>query len=286
MFREPRRTGSFRIGLRSAELCVLAGLTLYVFGTDVTAAQVPLSIKDLVATMLTHEDYEEAHKGNYIYLSKERSERTGGHLWTERIAEIGAGKIRMLIAEDNLPLGESRKTEVMVRLNEIAAHPDVFQKQEETRKNDEQHAKEMLDLLPKAYVFSNAHREGDFLRVDFQPNPNYSPQSMEERVLHAMTGSMLIDQSQARLHELSGRLPEDVNIGFGLIATFHAGSSFSTLRNPVPGKEWKTAVIDTDITGRAMFFKSIGKKEHVEHSEFEVIPKDTTVAQAIQMLKK
>jgi len=236
--------------------------------------------------MLTHEDYEEAHKGNYIYLSKERSERTGGHLWTERVAEIGAGKIRMLIAEDNLPLGESRKSEVMARLNEIAAHPDVFQKHEEARKNDEQHAREMLDLLPKAYLFSNSHREGSFLRVDFQPNPNYSPQSMEERVLHAMTGSMLIDQSQARLHELNGRLPEDINIGFGLIATFHTGSSFSTMRNPVPGNEWKTAVIDTDIKGRAMFFKSIGKKEHVEQSEFKQIPKDTTVAQAIQMLKK
>jgi hypothetical protein len=265
---------------------VLTGLALYVFGTEVTSAQVPLSIKDLVATMLTHEDYEEAHKGNYIYLSKERSERTGGHLWTERIAEIGAGKIRMLIAEDNLPLGESRKTEVMVRLNEIATHPDVFQKQEEARKKDEQRAKEMLDLLPKAYLFSNAHREGSFLRVDFQPNPNYTPQSIEERVLHAMTGSMLIDQSQARLHELNGRLPEDISIGFGLIATFHAGSSFSTMRNPVPGNEWKTAVIDTDITGRAMFFKSIGKKEHVEHSEFRQIANDTTVAQAIQMLKK
>jgi hypothetical protein len=265
---------------------VLTGMALYVFGTGVTAAQIPLSVKDLVATMLTHEDYEEAHKGNYIYLSKERSERTGGHLWTERVAEIGAGKIRMLIAEDNLPLGESCKTEVMVRLNEIAAHPDVFQKQEETRKNDEQHAKEMLDLLPKAYLFSNAHREGSFLRVDFQPNPNYSPHSMEERVIHAMTGSMLIDQSQARLHELNGRLPEEINIGFGLIATFHAGSSFSTMRNPVPGNEWKTAVIDTDITGRALFFKSIGKKEHVEHSEFKPIPNDTTVALAIQMLKK
>ena len=274
------------MGIRLAELCVLAGLALYVFGTGVTAAQAPLSVKDLVATMLTHEDYEEAHKGNYIYLSKERSERTGGHLWAERVAEIGSGEIRMLIAEDNLPLGESRNTEVMARLNEIAAHPDVFQKHEEARKNDEQHAKEMLDLLPKAYLFSNSHREGTFLRIDFQPNPNYSPQSIEERVLHAMTGSMLIDQSQARLHELNGRLPEDINIGFGLIATFHAGSSFSTMRNPVPGNEWKTAVIDTDIKGRAMFFKSIGKKEHVEHSEFKQIPKDTTVAQAIQMLKK
>lgn len=72
------------------------------------------------------------------------------------------------------------------------------------------------------------------------------------------------------MHELEGRLPEDVNIGFGLLATIHAGSNFSTTRDPVPGNEWKTAVVDTDIDGRAIFFKSIGKKEHVEHSGFRL----------------
>ena len=255
------------------------------FGTGVTAAQGPLSVTDLVKVMLAHEDYEVAHKGNYIYLSKERSERTGGHLWTERVAEIKAGKIRMLVAEDNLPLSESRKTEVTEGLRDIAAHPNLFEQQQEARKNDEQHAKEMLDLLPKAFIFSQARREGAFLKVNFQPNPNYSPQSMEERVLHSMIGSMLIDRDQPRLHELDGRLPEDVSIGFGLIATVHAGSSFSTIRNPVPGNEWKTSVIDTDVTGRAIFFKSIGKKEHFEHSDFRPIPIDTTVSQAIQMLE-
>jgi hypothetical protein len=60
----------------------------------------------------------------------------------------------------------------------------------------------------------------------------------------SVQGSMLIEQQQARLHELTGRLPVDVNIGFGLLATIHAGSSFP-VRNPVPGDEWKTAAIDT-----------------------------------------
>jgi hypothetical protein len=267
-------------------MCVLIGLASSVLETGTAVAQGIPPVKDLVATMLAHEGEEASHKGNYTYLSRERSERTEGHLWTERVAETSAGKIRMLVAEDNVLLARSRKDQVIGRLNDIAAHPDVFQKSEEGRKNDEKHAKEMLDLLPKAFIFSNVHPEGKFLRVEFQPNPHYSPSSMEERVLHAMTGSMLIDPSQARLHELKGRLPEDVNIGFGLIATVHAGSSFSTTRDPVPGSEWKTSVIDTDIVGRAIFFKSIGKREHVEHSDFKQLPQNTTVMQAVQMLEK
>jgi hypothetical protein len=236
--------------------------------------------------MLKHEDYEATHKGDYMYLSKERSNRTGGHLWTEKVVETSAGKVRMLIAEDGQLISNDRLTAEKARLAEIVAHPDMFQKQQQARKDDEQHAKEMLDLLPKAFIFENARPDGEYMRIDFKPNPDYEPQSMEERVLHEMTGSMLVDPRVARLHMLEGRLPEDVSIGFGLLAIIHAGSNFSTTRGPVPGNEWKTAEIDTDVNGRAIFFKTITRKEHVEHSEFKQVPMNMTVAQAVKMLGK
>ncbi|MEO6909502.1 MAG: hypothetical protein ABI158_01080 [Edaphobacter sp.] len=244
------------------------------------------STNNLVATMLKHEDYEAAHRGDYTYLSKERSDRTGGHLWTEKVVETSAGKVRMLIAEDGKLLSSDRLTAEKERLAEIVKHPDMFQKQQQARKDDEQHAKEMLDLLPKAFIFENERPDGKYMRIDFKPNPDYEPQSMEERVLHGMTGSMLVDPRVARLRKLEGRLPEDVSIGFGLLAIIHAGSNFSTTRGPVPGNEWKTAVVDTDINGRAIFFKTITRKEDVEHSEFKQVPMNMTVAQAVKMLEK
>jgi hypothetical protein len=244
------------------------------------------SAKALVAAMLTHEDYEAAHRGYYMYLCKERSERTGGNSWTEKVVETTAGKVRMLVEENGRPLGGDRMKAERARLAEIAAHPEVFQTHEQARKDDEQHAKEMLDLLPKVFLFENERQDGEFVRIDFKPNPDFNPQSMEERVMHGMTGSMLVDQRSARLHQLEGRLPEDVNIGFGLLATIHAGSNFSTTRDPVPGNEWKTAMVDTNINGRAIFFKSIAKKEHVEHSGFKQVPMNMTVAKAVEMLEK
>jgi hypothetical protein len=95
---------------------------------------------------------------------------------------------------------------------------------------------------------------------------------------------MLIEQQQARLHELTGRLPVDVHRlwPFG----HHSCGKHSTVGNPVPGDEWKTAVIDTNISGRAIFFKSIGKVDHTVHSHFKQIPMNTTVAQAIEMIEK
>lgn len=276
-----------RLSLRRlAKLSLSAATTVCLLASTLLPAQVSKSANDLVAKMLAHEDYEANHRGRYMYLSTERSDRTNGHLWTEKVVETSSGKLRMLVAEDGQPLSGDRLEAEKARLAQIEAHPDAFQKQEQTRKNDEQRAKEMLNLLPKAFLFENERREGDYVRIDFKPDPDYVPQSMEERVMHGMSGYMLVDPRVARLHMLEGRLPQDVSIGFGLLATVHAGSNFSTKRDSVPGNEWKTVAIDTDIQGKALFFRSIGKKEHAEHADFKPVAMDLTLPQALEILEK
>jgi hypothetical protein len=242
--------------------------------------------RQMVDAMLLQERTAELHRNRYMYVSQERSERTGGHLWTERVVETPVGKMRVLIAEDGQPLSSERAAVERARLQGIVEHPDAFEKSSAALKNDEKHAKEMLDLLPKAFLFENARQEGEFLRIDFRPNPDYVTQSLEERVLHGMTGSLLVDQRVMRLRGIEGRLHEDVNIGFGLVATIKAGSNFGTTRELVYGTEWKTQTLDTDITGRAIFFKMIGKKEHAVHSDFKLLPNELTVAEAAAMLEK
>jgi len=247
--------------------------------------------KDVIASMVAHENDAEKHRERYEYVSEERSERTGGHLWRERVAETSVGKVRYLVAVDGQPLTGDTLAAERARLAEIAAHPEAFARREQALKNDEQHAKEMLDMLPKAFLFENPRQEGSYLRVDFKPNPTYAPQSMEERILHAMVGSVVVETGKMRLRELDGRLPEDVNIAFGLVATIKAGSHFSTTREPVYtgpvyGTEWKTQSLDTDVTGRAIFFKAIGKKENAEHSDFKLLPPEISVAQAVALVEK
>lgn len=262
-----------------AVLCVMSA------AIAMRAGSLPSS-RQIVDTVVANENTAELHRGRYLYLSEERSERTGGHLWKEWVAETSVGKVRMLVAEDGQLLNGERVASENARLAEIAAHPDAFAKREDALKNDEKHAKQMLAILPKAFDFGAPKEEGGFLRIDFKPNPLYEPQSLEERVLHGMEGSILVDEEGMRLHGITGRLPGDVSIGYGLIATIHAGSNFSTTRDRVFGNEWKTASLDTDINGRAIFFKAIGKKEHAVHSTFKQLPDGITVAQAVGMLVK
>ena len=253
------------------------------------AYDVPLqqgSAKQIVTTVMSNEESAGLHRDHYAYISNERSDRTGGHLWTEKVVETNAGKVRFLLDEDGQPLSPDRVGQERGRLAAIVADPDGFTRKSQATRDDEAHARQMLQLAPKAFLFDTPREEGGFLRINFKPNPDYATQSMEERVMHAMSGTMLIDPQVMRLHHIEGRLPEDVSIGFGLLATIHAGSSFSTTRDRLGQPDWKTISLDTAINGKAIFFKSIARNEHAEHSDFVRVSNDLTVAQAVAMAEQ
>lgn len=249
-------------------------------------AQSSDAARRIVDTMLQHESDPAEHRLKYMYLSEERSERTGGHLWRERVVETAMGKVRMLLAEDGKPLSPERMAAVKAKLADIAAHPEAFQRREQSMKNDEEHAEQMLTLLHKAFLFDDPHADGSDVRIGYRPDPAYQPKTMEEKVLHAMSGAVLVDEKTFQLHRIEGKIPTDVSLGYGILGTVHAGSSFSTEHQMEPGGEWKDALVNTAIEGKAMLFKEIGRNEHVVHSEFQRLPDSISVAEAVQLLSR
>jgi hypothetical protein len=249
-------------------------------------AQSSDAARQVVDTMLAHENDPAEHRNKYIYLSEEKSERTGGHLWRERVAETAVGKVRLLLAEDGKPLSAERAAAERARLADIVAHPDAFQRRERGMMNDEMHAEQMLALLHKAFLFDEPRPEGGDVRIAYRPDPAYQPKTLEERVLHGMAGAVLVDKLTMQLHRIEGKMPADVSMGFGLLGTVHAGSSFSTEHALQPGNEWKSSVVTTAIDGKALLFKEIGRNEHTVHSEFRELPESISLAQAVEMLER
>ncbi|WP_158942211.1 hypothetical protein [Granulicella sp. S190] len=252
----------------------------------ISLAQSSGSARHVVETMLGHENDPSEHRNRYLYLSEERSDRTGGHLWRERVVETALGKVRLLLEEDGKPLSADRAAAERQKLSQIAAHPEEFQRREQTTQSDEEHAEQMLALLRKAFLFGDPQVMGNDLQIAFHPDPAYKTQSLEERVLHAMSGTILVDQRTMQLHRIEGKMPTDVSIGFGLLGTVHAGSSFSTAHEMEPGGDWKDAMVNTAIDGKAMLFKEIGRNEHVAHSEFQQLRQDLSLAQAVALVER
>jgi hypothetical protein len=243
------------------------------------------SAKDIVSTMLTNEHYAAAHKDNFIFLSNERSERTGGKLWTERVVETPHGRVRLLLQEDGKPISAERAQQERDRLANDVAHPDAFEQREKAQKDDEARARQMLDMIPKGFILENLKEQNGDWRVDFRPDPKYSPSGMEERVLHGMSGWMLINEKAMRLHHIEGRLPQDVSIGFGLLATVHAGSNFESTKGQFDD-QWRTIRVISDIRGKAALFKTIAKNQDVARTEFKRVDNHLSVADAVALLER
>jgi hypothetical protein len=240
----------------------------------------------MVAALLANEDAASLHRAHYAFLSQERSDRTGGHLWTEKVVETNAGVIRMLIAEDGIALSPQRRARELERLAAIAADPAGFAKRSQTQRDDVDYARRMEPLVGSAFNFRDAGSEDGYLRIDFAPNPGFKPQSFAQRVMHGISGTLLIDPKTMRLHHLEGSLPQDVSFGFGILAKVRVGSRFDVTRDAPGGADWKMTKYDTDFNGRILFFKSIVWNAHAVHSNFVRVPDDISVAQAIAMLEK
>jgi hypothetical protein len=245
-----------------------------------------LILQQRVAMLMVNEREAAKQKPPFLYTSIERSDRTRGHLWTERVAEIPQGKLRYLIAEDGNPLSVDRRNAEIARIKAIADNPDEFIRHEQARKNDEQHAQQMLELLPRAFLFDSPGKDGPWLRINYHPNPAYIPKTFEERALHGMSGTMLIEERAMRLHDLEGSLSDDVTFGYGLLATIHKGSSFATTRDAIAPTIWKTTSISTHFDGRALFFKTIGRQQRSIHRDFQPLPADLSIHRAVELLTR
>ncbi len=250
-----------------------------------TVSQAQRTPKDVVNEMLAQERDAAAHKDNFIYLSNERSERTGGRLWTERVVETPFGRVRLLLAEDSKPLSPERMKQERDRLANDAAHPEAFQKREQAQKDDEIHSRQMLDMLLKGFILENIKPQSDDWHIDFRPDPKYSPSGTEEKVMHGMSGWLLVTQTGMRLHHIEGRLPADVGIGFGLVANVKAGSNFESTK-AVEAGQWRTVRVISDMRGKAVLFKTISKNVDIARTEFKRVPNNLTVAQAVEMLER
>src|ERR1700677_5296996 len=113
-----------RMGMRAG---VVAVSLLATGGLQAHSSQ---AARHVVDTMLLHVGNAGEHSNLYMYMSEERSDRTGGHLWTEGVAETSVGKVRLLVAEDGKPLNTERATAEKARLAIIRAHRGASQERE------------------------------------------------------------------------------------------------------------------------------------------------------------
>jgi len=277
------RAAQRRVQLQNVPKQPLTVILALVLGTaalarDQTAAMPPAELmKQVVANELG--DREQHRK--FLY---KIDKRDGNQTLTEEQVDTSDGPLFRLVAIDGRPLTPEQRQQDDARIERLLRDHSQLQKLKQAHDEDEQKLEKLMRLMPDAFLFDYDGAEGNLLRLKFRPNPNYDPPTYEARVARGLAGTILIDPQQKRLAKFSGQLIDNVQFGYGILGHVDKGGTMELGRVEVAPGQWKTSLINIQLSGRMIFFKTIAKQQFEIRSDFHPVSADLNPAEANRLL--
>lgn len=237
----------------------------------------------LVREVAYNELHDHAQHGFWRYWVEKRMPQ-GTRL--EQQVETADGTLTRLVLSNGLPLDERTEQEEQARLNRLMKSPQEQASQRQAYAEDERRVAAVLALVPNAFVYEYEVDENGCHRVRFRPNPAYAGRSIDQRVVHAMSGELWVDARMKRVVRLDGHLEENVDFGFGMLGRLYKGGWFRLQRTRVSAAEWKTEKLEVHFNGRAVLFKTIARETSELRGGFSAVPAGMNLAQGMQILRQ
>ena len=246
-------------------------------------AQAPtLSAAQLINMVVANELKDREQQRRWMYSIEKRD---GTQTLREEQVETKDGPLYRVIAIDSVPLNAQKRREEDNRIDNLLRNPGEQLKVKQRQDDDEKKLQSLMRLMPNAFLYDYDGTEGSLLRLKFRPNPAYDAPSYEARVVASLGGVILIEPQQQRLAKVSGKVVKDVKFGFGLFGHIDNGGAIEFGRKQVGPGQWKTNLINVQLSGKLVFFKTLNKQQYETRSDFRSVSVDTTLAQASELLR-
>jgi len=270
-------------------LTILAAATM-LQAQNVTAQKIPAN--DLVRETVARE-VAAANQPQARHMFRSRKQTPKGSQ-TRLYVETKDAMAGMLIAINDQPLSTEQQQAERDHLNWLMGNPDQLRKKHAREKEDADRTLRIVKALPDAFHYEYAGTEtgsavmgkpGDELvRLNFTPNPGYSPPSHVEQVLEGMQGYLVIDTTAHRIAKIDGTLFREVTFGWGVLGHLDKGGHFMVQQADVGDGSWDLTSMSLKMTGKILLFKSLSIIEDETLSDFRPVPLDLTFAKGVEML--
>jgi hypothetical protein len=217
---------------------------------------------------------DEADHSHWLYFE---SDLKPDHPVKQWVAETANGSLRRVLQIDGQVLSPDEQRQ---RLESYLEDSSTQNKRRKGEQHDDKQAAEMLEMLPRAFIWTDEGRKGSNTVLHFKPDPSFHPPDLEERVFAAMEGDLVVDSSQHRIASLKGRLTQDVKILGGLLGELDAGGTFDVERRQTGESVWQITETHIHIRGHALIFHTISEQEDDLKTDFKPLPADITMQQA------
>jgi hypothetical protein len=241
------------------------------------------NVNYLVRDIIEHEIDAQA-KDESLWCYRKLEEKDGPRRLL-MVCQAKGAQIERLLAVNGKPLDEAQQEAENQRIRNLLHSKRELQKQERQRHEDGKQATELLELIPDAFVFRIEEKNGNKIKVKFTPNPAFHPSGHQAEVFYHMEGTLTLDVDQKRLAEISGRLKSPVKFGGGLLGHLDEGGTFLVRQQEVGPGYWEMTTIDVQMSGKALFLKTIDVRQKEIDSEFQPVPASATIEQAAEMTR-
>lgn len=185
------------------------------------------------------------------------------------IIETPKGDLKRLLELNGQPLTGDAEAAELQRLNTFINSPDQQAKKKADEAHDDAQARELLSMLPEAFLWTIAGQNPEEIVLQYKPNPAFHPPDMQSRVMGTMAGEIVVARNGNRIRTLRGTLTQEVRIGFGILGKIDRGGTFDVERREIAPGHWQITATHVHIGGHALFFKSIGQQEDQTNDDFK-----------------
>lgn len=280
LIREDMSTSVRRIKLFVLATIMLALAGPACFAQNSLPSDANQFVRQMVESELKAEDSDHTH---WMYRLHKEDEKGAQD---RQVIETKEGSLAKTLLINGQPLTPEQRTNDEDRMKKLVSDPEERARRERRAKQDEDKARQLLKAIPDAFIFKYDGEDGELTRLTFVPNPNYSPPTRELTVYHAMKGKAWVDHKAGRLAMIEGQLTEDVNFGWGLLGHLDKGGTFKVVQKNVGENHWDTVLLDLNMQGRAVIFKTLTVKQKQILSDFKRVPDDLSISQAYDMLQQ
>jgi hypothetical protein len=177
-------------------------------------------------------------------------------------------RIRRLMAKNGKPLApdeqakEDRRIEKLIRDLDAGKAINIPYNQRRLK---------ISDLL-RVSRFTNPRRERfrqrEVIVTDFEPNPNFKPDNLDDTFVHNLAGSMWIDTADLQIARVEFQLVEAFKVGGGAFFMMKPGSRFVSEQDRFNDEIWLPTYTEVTINARAMLFANFGIIQKVTYGDY------------------
>ena len=194
---------------------------------------------------------------------------------------LDGDEISTLVKKDGKDLSESEQKkendQTQKRIEEVQKQNKKKEAKEEKAKEQGKDEKDKdepgIEVFLRTSQFVNPRRERfrgqDVLVFDFEPNPEYKPKNLVERLVKELAGVVWVDEKTNDVARLEAYFVGDFHLGGGILASIQKGTSFVFEQAYLNNEVWLPTYEEAHVGARVLMVKGFKLNAITRYSDYQ-----------------